>query len=69
MHISQQSFTPEKRRGLIDYTQRKLEKYVETIDDAQQKMVLYALLHDYVKGDVAIAWKRGQPVYVKITKG
>jgi hypothetical protein len=29
---------------------------------------LIALLHDYIIGDVALAWKRGQPVYISVTK-
>lgn len=68
LHVSQQSLPRELRKKILDYTQHRLEKYTESVDDPQQKMVLYALLHDYVKGDVAVAWKRGQPVYVKVTK-
>ena len=68
LHVSQQSLLAGKRKNLIDYSQRKLEKYIDSVDDAQQKMILYALLHDYVKGEVALAWKRGQPVYVQVTK-
>ncbi len=68
LHISQQTRLSEKRKGLIDYSQRRLERYIKIIEDPQQKMVLVALLHDYIKGDVAIAWKRGLPVYINITK-
>lgn len=68
LHVSQQSVLAGKRKNLIDYSQKKLEKYIESVNDSQQKMVLYALLHDYVKGEVALAWKRGQPVYVQVTK-
>jgi hypothetical protein len=68
LHVSQQTILSGKRKNLIDYSQKKLERYIDTIDDAQQKMVLYALLHDYMKGDVALAWRRGQPVYIQVTK-
>jgi hypothetical protein len=43
-------------------------KYIDTVTDAQQRTVLIALLHDYIIGDVALAWKRGQPVYISVTK-
>jgi hypothetical protein len=68
LHVSQQSVLNGKRRNIIDYSQRKLEKYINTVNDPQQKMVLVALLHDYIKGDVALAWKRGQPLYISVTK-
>lgn len=68
LHISQQTHLSGKRKGLIDYSQRRLERYIKLIDDSQQKLVLVALLHDYIKGDVAIAWKRGLPVYIRVTK-
>jgi len=68
LHIRQQTSLSGKRKGLIDFSQKKLEKYIESITDAQQKMVLYALLYDYLKGEVAIAWRRGQPVYIQVTK-
>lgn len=68
MHVSQQTGYKGNKKNLIDYSQHRLEKYIDQIDDAQQKMVLFALLHDYVKGDVALAWKRGQPIYIQVTK-
>lgn len=67
LHVNQLSHG-EKKKNLIDYSQKKLEKYIETINDPQQTMVLYALLHDYIKGCVALAWKKGQPVYIQVTK-
>jgi hypothetical protein len=68
LHVSQQTLLSGKRKNLIDYSQHKLTRYIDTIDDAQQKMVLCALLHDYIKGEVALAWRRGQPVYIQVTK-
>ena len=68
MHISQQTNLSGKRKNLIDYTQKRLEKYARTIKDEQQRMILLALLHDYNKGNVAIAWKRGLPIYIQVTK-
>jgi len=68
LHVSQQGLLSEKKRGLIDYSEKRLVRYIDQIDDAQQRLVLIALLHDYRKGQVALAWKRGQPVYIKVTK-
>jgi len=66
LHVSQQSLV--QRTRLLDYSEKKLIKYIDTISDVQQKLVLYSLLHDYIKGHVALAWKRGQPIYIKVMK-
>ena len=68
MHISQQTNLSGKRKNLIDYSQYQLMKYIDTTMDTQQRIILIALLHDYIIGDVALAWKRGQPVYISVTK-
>jgi hypothetical protein len=31
-------------------------------------MVIMAMLSDYVSGNIAVAWKRGNPIYVRVTK-
>lgn len=68
LHKSQQTVFAGILKKIHDYSEYRLIKYIETIKDAQQKLVLVALLHDYVNGHVAIAWKRGQPIWVKVTK-
>lgn len=68
LHVSQQGLLLEKKKGLIDYSEKRLVRYIDQIEDAQQKLVLIALLHDYRKGQIALAWKRGQPMYIKVTK-
>ena len=68
LHISQLTNLTNNKKNLIDYSQHQLMKYIKTINDPQQRMVLIALLHDYVVGNVALAWKHGQPVYVSIIK-
>jgi hypothetical protein len=32
------------------------------------KLTLAAMVDDYRKGHIAVAWRRGQPVYIKVTK-
>ena len=69
LHISQfQSYFLNKRT-LRDFTEFKLRYYIKnnTFDD--QKMILIkSILDDYIAGKVAIAWKKGEPVYVRINK-
>lgn len=55
-------------QNIIDYTEKKLIKYTKSVTDAQQKLVLLAILKDYLEGTVAISWKKGKPIYLRITK-
>lgn len=55
-------------RNVVDFTERKLLKYASKASDHQQKLVLMVMIDDYRKGNIAIAWRRGQPVYVKVTR-
>jgi len=68
LHVSQQGLLSTSKRGLIDYSEKRLIRCIEQTEDRQQKLVLIALLHDYRKGQIALAWKRGQPTYLKVTK-
>lgn len=54
--------------NLIDYTERKLLKHVDDTFDQQQKQVLSDLLLKYKRGEVAIAWRRGSPLYINVLK-
>jgi hypothetical protein len=68
MHISQTTSFQDKLTKMIDYSECKLRRYIETVEDKQQKLVLQTLLQDYIKGNLAIAWRRGQLVYINVTK-
>lgn len=68
LHKSQQTIFHGILRKVYDYSEKRLIRYIDTVKDAQQKLILVALLQDYIDGHVAIAWKRGQPVWVKVTK-
>lgn len=65
MHKSQQMVTSRK---IIDFSERKLMLYIESIVDDQQKVTLRGILSDYKKGRVAVAWKAGRPVWISVTK-
>lgn len=69
MHVSQRTEYAGSRGILVDYSEHKLRRYIKSIDDKQQVMVLKAMLVDYLSGHIAVAWRKGQPVYVKVTKG
>lgn len=69
MHISQRTEYAGSRYRFIDYTEHKLRKYIEGVSDKQQAMILKAMLVDYLSGNIAVAWRKGQPVYIKVTKG
>jgi len=68
LHKSQQTIFHGILKKVYDYSEKRLIRYIDTANDAQQKMTLIALLKDYIDGNVAIAWKKGQPVWIKITK-
>jgi hypothetical protein len=68
LHVSQKSEFSKNKRNLIDYTEHKLRRYILTVTDKQQALVLNVMLTDYIQGNIAVAWRKGQPVYIKITK-
>lgn len=55
-------------RNLFDYTEFRLNKYIQHITDEQQKLALTDILTQYKKGLVAVAWKSGRPIWITITK-
>lgn len=69
MHVSQRTEYAGSRSKFIDYTEFRLRKYIKSVDDKQQVMILNAMLVDYLTGNIAVAWRKGQPVYIKVTKG
>lgn len=68
MHKSQQAIFNGVQKKIIDYTEHKLLQYASSVKDPQQKLVLMAMISDYRSGMIAIAWKRGNPIYFRVTK-
>jgi len=66
LHKSQLPISSTKR--IIDYTERRLFLFVKRIADPQQRETLITLLDKYCKGEVAVAWKAGKPVWINVTK-
>jgi hypothetical protein len=58
----------DRARNVIDFTERKLIQYALKTKDAQQKLMLMALIEDYRNGTVAVAWRRGLPVPLRVTR-
>lgn len=67
LHKSQQTIFSGIQGKIIDYTEHKLVKYAINTKDAQQQLVLMAMISDYMSGKIAIAWKRGKPVPLRVT--
>lgn len=68
LHKSQQEIFNGVQTKIIDYTEHRLMKYAESVKDIQQKLVLLAMINDYKAGLIAVAWKRGLPIYLRVTK-
>jgi hypothetical protein len=68
MHKSQQQIFAGIQRKIVDYTEHRLLRYMSNVKDPQQKQVLMAMIKDYRDGNIAVAWRRGQPVYVRVMK-
>jgi len=66
LHRSQNPLTCGK--GFADYSEFRLMKYIEKVTDEGQKMTLTNVLKDYKRGLVAIAWKSGKPVWIRVIK-
>jgi hypothetical protein len=55
-------------KQLVDFSEYKLMQYIESVFDDQQRISLEGILKDYKAGKVALAWKAGRPVWLKVTK-
>lgn len=66
LHKSQNQLTSHK--NVIDYSYFRLIMYIHQITDEQQKETLKQICVEYKKGLIAIAWKAGRPVWLKVTK-
>ena len=68
LHKSQQTIFTGIQKKIVDYTEHRLLRYAARVQDAQQKLVLMAMINDYRNGHIAVAWRRGQPIYIRVTK-
>lgn len=69
LHISHFQSYFKNRNSLIDFSEQRLMWYINNIiDDPQKRAIISAILDDYRHGRVAIAWKNGEPVYVRMNR-
>ena len=66
LHKSQSQLTAHK--NVFDYSYFRLIQYIQQVTDEQQKQTLKDICVQYKAGMVAIAWKSGRPVWLKVTK-
>ena len=65
LHINQSFLNSEVPKGLIDFNEKKLLKLADECGEEQRKILFLKLVHDYIKGLIAIAWEDGvKPIYV-----
>lgn len=68
LHKSQQTIMSGAGSNVVDYTEHRLRRYAAAVVDEQQKSVLKTLLKEYVSGLVAVAWSKGKPTYIRVTR-
>ena len=51
-----------------DITERRLIKRALSMKDPQRKLLLMALIEDYRNGLIAVAWRHGAPVMLRVVK-
>ena len=67
-HLHKSQFSETDKSDVFDYTDHRLTNYISSIKDESQRHTLLEILETYRKGLVAVAWKSGKPVWVKVTK-
>jgi hypothetical protein len=55
-------------KNVRDYSQYKLAAYINNVCDLKQKLALNIVLEQYKLGLVAVAWRLGKPVWLKVSK-
>lgn len=66
MHISQR--VSGRSNSLFDFNEQKLKHYAEEQPDSHLRDEVYKLIDLYKVGAIAIAWRAGEPIYIKITR-
>lgn len=68
LHKSKQTIFDGIQKRIIDFSEIKLRRMAEECTDLQQRLMLMSIISDYVKGKIAVGWRRGQPCYLRVTK-
>ena len=51
---------------LIDFTSIKMVSYIGSFSEGPEKEILQKALRDYKKGNIAIAWRSGKPIWINV---
>lgn len=65
VHISQRMNSKDRP---IDFTEQRIKWMYDLERDPQKKLILTAALVDYKVGAIAISWRSGELVYLRVTK-
>lgn len=66
MHVSQRVSGPPN--SLFDFNEEKLKHYASRQRDPSVRAEIVKLIDLYRTGYIAIAWRSGEPIYIKITR-
>lgn len=65
VHVSQRTNCHVKP---IDFTEERIRWMYDLEQNQQRRYELTALLVDYKAGFIAVAWRSGEPVFLRVTK-
>ena len=68
LHKSQIPEFDKIRDKIVDFTEHRMMRYIAAVKDEQQRGALIALIGKYRLGHAAIAWRRGRPIFVAVSK-
>ena len=58
--------------GIVDYTELRLTSLIAHVKEHPPNKMIYARLqrvrNEYLRGEIAVAWKKGLPIWVYITQ-
>lgn len=68
MHRTQHPQFDQVKHKLVDFTEHRLQRLIDKAHDVQLRSALAELLQNYRRGNVAIAWRRGKPTWLNVTR-
>jgi len=68
LHKSQQTAFNGHQHKIFDFAEHRLRRLALNSLNRERRAFLLELIKKYVNGEVAIAWRFGEPVYISITK-
>lgn len=57
-----------QQKGVLDFTESKLNQLFRQETDTAMRIQLAAMFEDYVSGNIAVAFSKGKPVCIRVTK-